>query len=236
VSGAAESPKSRAAFAAAELVASSMVVGLGSGSTAALLVQRLGQRVKQEGLWFRAVSTSEETTRLATELGIPVYDLDAVDHLDINLDGADEIDGQFRMIKGRGGALLREKIVACASNRRVTMITAEKRVQRLGSRCPLPVEVSTIGVKHTERLLRELGCSTAIRQRADGSAYLTDGGNQIVDCRFSSIADPAGLDRRLQSIPGVLETGLFIDLCDTLIVGTDSGADRIESGVRSPSA
>ncbi len=223
-------PKSRAASAAATLVRDGMIVGLGSGSTAAILVRCLGERIKEEGLKITAVSTSDETTRLAGSLGILVQELDSVSALDINLDGADEIDGQFRMIKGRGGALLREKIVASASNHRVTMIAADKRVERLGSHFPVPVEVSAIGVKHTERRLQTLGCSTAIRLGSDGSPYMTDGGNQIVDCRFSSIDDAESLDSRLQSIPGVLETGLFIGLCDTLIVGTETGVERMESG------
>jgi ribose 5-phosphate isomerase A len=228
-----EPPKSHAALAAAAMVSDGMIVGLGSGSTSALLVRFLGERVKQEGLKFTAISTSDETTRLAQSLGIPVQELDSVKALDINLDGADEIDVQFRMIKGRGGALLREKIVAFASNHRVTMITGEKRVERLGIRCPVPIEVSAIGLKHTERRLQDFGCTTAIRLRGDGSPYTTDGGNHIVDCGFTSIDDPESLDSRLQAVPGVLETGLFIDLCDTLIVGTDTGAERTESRVRS---
>jgi ribose 5-phosphate isomerase A len=227
-----EAPKSHAALAAAAMVSDGMIVGLGSGSTAALLVRCLGERIKQEGLKFTAISTSDETTRLANSLGILVQELDTVSALDINLDGADEIDGRFQMIKGRGGALLREKIVVFASNRRVTMITGEKRVERLGTRCPLPIEVSSIGLKHTERRLQAFGCTTAVRLRGDGSPFTTDGGNHIVDCRFTSIGDPESLDSRLQAVPGVLETGLFIGLCDTLIVGTDSGAERIESGVR----
>ena len=120
------------------LVVDGMIVGLGSGTTAAILVRKLGERVKDEGLRITAVSTSDETARLAKSLGIPLQELDAVSALDINLDGADEIDAHFRMIKGRGGALLREKIVACASNHRVTMITADKRVERLGTGCPSP--------------------------------------------------------------------------------------------------
>ena len=228
-----ESPKSRAALAAAGLVSDGMIVGLGSGSTSALLVHWLGERIKREGLKFTAISTSDETTRLANSLGIPVQALDTVPALDINLDGADEIDGQFRMVKGRGGALLREKIVAFASNHRVTMITSEKRVAQLGTRCPVPVEVSSIGLKHTERRLQDFGCTTAVRLGTDGSPFTTDGGNHIVDCSFRSIDDPESLECRFRSIPGVLETGLFIGLCDTLIVGTETGAERIESAVRS---
>ena len=226
------SPKQRAALAAAALVQSGMTVGLGSGSTAALMVRRLGQRVAEEGLKIIAVATSVATADLARGLTIPIHELDDVAALDINLDGADEIDPQFQMIKGRGGALLREKIVATASRHRVTMITADKRVQRLGMIVPIPVEVSAIGVKHTERRLQQLGASTTIRNRSDGSPYLTDGGNKIVDCRFATVDDPKALDRQLQCIAGVLETGLFLDLCDTLIVGTENGVDPVENPAR----
>ena len=159
-----ESPKSRAALAAAALVRDGMIVGLGSGSTSALLVRRLGERIKREGLKITAVSTSDETTRLAKSLGIPVQELDDVPALDINLDGADEIDPQFRMIKGRGGALLREKIVAFASNHRVTMITGEKRVERLGTTLP-GSRRGQLDRRETHRatIASSFGCSTAIR-------------------------------------------------------------------------
>jgi ribose 5-phosphate isomerase A len=220
------SPKARAAVAAAELVADGMIVGLGSGSTAALMVRRIGERVQQDGLKIVAVATSDATASLARSLKILVRELDEFETLDINLDGADEIDSHFQMIKGRGGALLREKIVATASKHRVTMITADKRVERLGI-MPIPVEVSRIGVKHTERRLQQLGASTTIRRDNDGSPYLTDGGNQIVDCKFALVGDPGLLDKQLQCIAGVLETGLFLDLCDTLIVGTSAGVERI---------
>jgi ribose 5-phosphate isomerase A len=232
VTRAPESPKLRAALAAAALVENGMVVGLGSGTTSALMVGRLGERLKEESLKITGVATSEATAELARSLKIPLVELDDVVALDINLDGADEIDRSYRMIKGRGGALLREKIVACASNRRVTMITADKRVERLGLTVPVPLEVSRIGLKHTERRLQKFGAATTIRRASDGSEYLTDGGNPIVDCHFLTIDDPAALDRELQAIAGVLETGLFIDLCDTLIAGTSSGTEHVETGVR----
>jgi ribose 5-phosphate isomerase A len=194
------------------------------------MVRRLGERVQTEGLAIIAVATSVATANLASSLKIPVYDLDDVGTLDINLDGADEIDSRFRMIKGRGGALLREKIVATASRHRVTMITADKRVQRLGLAMPIPVEVSSIGVKHTEKRLQQLGATTTVRTLPDGSPYLTDGGNRIVDCHFVADLDPEALDGRLQCIAGVLETGLFVDLCDTLIVGTAGGVEKLKNG------
>jgi ribose 5-phosphate isomerase A len=126
--------------------------------------------------------------------------------------------------------LLREKIVACASARRVTMITAEKLVERLGRAAPIPVEVSTFGLKHTDRLIQRLGASTSIRSHADGSLVLTDGGNAILDCHFLDDIDPATRDDQLQVIAGVLETGLFIGLCDTLIIGRDQDVEVITTG------
>jgi ribose 5-phosphate isomerase A len=206
-----------------------MIVGLGTGSTAALMVRRLGERVEQEGLRIIGVPTSVATAQLARELGITLRELDDVSGLDMNLDGADEVDPQFRMVKGRGGALLREKIVACVAARRVTIITPEKRVERLGLNAPIPIEVSDVGLKHTERRLQRLGAKTIIRQVADGSLTLTDGGNAIIDCHFDVIADPEELDYRLQSVVGVLETGLFVGLCDLLVVGTAEGVDQVEA-------
>jgi ribose 5-phosphate isomerase A len=208
-----------------------MIVGLGTGSTATLLVRRLGERAENEGIKIVGVPTSVATAELARDLKIPVRDLDEVTGLDINLDGADEIDPQFRMIKGRGGALLREKLVVCAAARRVTIITEDKRVERLGIGAPIPVEVSSVGLKHTERRLQRLGATTAIRRIASGTTYLTDGGNTIIDCHFEAIPDPVELDYRLQSVVGVFETGLFLGLCDTLIVGTSRGVEQVESGV-----
>jgi ribose 5-phosphate isomerase A len=229
-----DSAKGRAAEAGANLVESGMIVGLGSGSTAALMVRHLAGRVEHEGLQIIGVPTSAATAELARELKIPLRDLDEIAVLDLNLDGADEIDPQFRMIKGLGGALLREKIVACASARRVTMITEEKRVERLGQSVPIPLEVSSFGVEHTQRRLQRLGARTAIRRLANGSLVRTDGGNLIIDCWFPAIADPCALDQRLQCLAGVLETGLFIDLCDTLIVGTSHGVEAIETGIPRP--
>lgn len=218
--------KSQAAKAAAALVESGMIVGLGTGSTATLVVRALGERIENEGLRFIGVPTSVRTAELAHELNIPIRELDDVEHLDINLDGADEVDTQFRMIKGRGGALLREKIVVSVARRRVTVITPEKRVSRLGLHAPVPVEVSAVGARHVLRRLEAQGAAAELRRRTDGGLYVTDGGNRIIDCRFPPADDPEGVDLLLQRTIGVFETGLFIGLCDLLVVGHE---DHVET-------
>jgi ribose 5-phosphate isomerase A len=224
--------KFQASRAAAALVESGMAVGLGSGTTASLIIRRLGERVREEGLKFVGVPTSGATAMLARSLGIALRDLDDVDTLDLNLDGADEIDGEFRMIKGRGGALLREKIVVSTARRRVTIITGEKRVDRLGRRMPVPVEACEFGLRHTEARVAELGANTVIRRRPDGTTFLTDGGNAIIDCRFAQIDDPSELDLRLQSVAGVLGTGLFLELCDLLLIGYPNRVEQFEKPSR----
>ena len=220
-----EPAKFRAAEASAELVETGMIVGLGTGTTASAMVRRLGARVERESLRFVGVATSAATATLARSLGIALRELDEVDVLDLNLDGADEIDGRFRMTKGHGGALLREKIVASAARRHVAIITADKRVERLGTKMPIPVEVSPFGLRHVERRLRDLGAATTLRTDAPGVPFVTDGGNQIIDCQFERIDDPEALEHQLKQIVGVFETGLFVNLCDVIIVGH---ADRIE--------
>jgi ribose 5-phosphate isomerase A len=227
-----DSAKQHAARLAADMVCSGMVIGLGSGSTATIMIERLGQRVATEGLDFAGVPTSLASAKLAASFGINLVDLDSVDQLDLNIDGADEVDPQYRMIKGRGGALLREKIVATAARRRVFIVSEDKHVARLGERFPVPVEVSPFGIGHAVSALRRLGSTPVIRPAENGSGcYITDGGNQIVDCRFANgIVDPADLDIRLRQIPGVFETGLFLGLCTALIVGHPDRADLIEVG------
>ena len=222
--------KLRAAEAVAALVVDGMFLGLGSGTTASLVVRRLAERVRDEGLRFVGVATSEETAALATSLGLSLADLDAVDLLDFDIDGADEVDPEFRLIKGRGGALLREKMVAVASRRRAIVIGPDKRVERLGARFPVPVEVSAFGLNQTDRRLKDLGATTTLRLDRDGGGpFVTDGGNRILDCRFDRIDDPAGLDRELHQVVGVFETGLFLGLCDLLVIGHPTHAELIEA-------
>jgi ribose 5-phosphate isomerase A len=223
-----ERGKALAAVAAASLVEPDMVIGLGTGSTASLMIAELGRRLREEGLRFTGVPSSVATARQAQALGIPLIELDATPLLDLALDGADEVDPRLQLVKGRGGALLREKIVASAATRRVIMVTPDKLVSRLGQTSPVPVEVSDFGLRHTEHALRNHGARTTLRLNPDGSPYITDEGHRILDCRFDQIADPGELNRRLNALPGVFETGLFIDLCEILIVGRPEGAERIE--------
>lgn len=216
--------KFAAARAAAAVIESKMTVGLGSGSTASLFIEALGERVRRENLSIVGVPTSIASAELARSLGIPLVDLDTITTLDVDVDGADEVDDQFRMIKGRGGALLHEKIVAAAATRRVILVSPRKRVQRLGvNGMPIPLEVSSFGLKHTTHRVRNFGATTSLRQNQDGSPFITDEGHRILDCRFANIDDPERLDTQLQSIVGVFETGIFLGLCDELIVGHPDG-------------
>lgn len=220
--------KLQAARAAVALVEPGMTVGLGTGSTAALVLDELARRQAEEGLKVVGVPTSQSTERRARELGIPLVELDALPALDIVIDGADEVDPAFHMIKGRGGALLREKIVAAAGYRRVIVVSAEKRVERLGRHAPVPVEVSDFGLRHTEHALRNQGAVTSLRRALDGTPVRTDEGHRIIDCRFLEIADPEELNLRLNALVGVFETGLFVGLCDLLVVGYPDRAELIE--------
>jgi ribose 5-phosphate isomerase A len=204
------------------------VVGLGSGTTAALIVAALGDRMARGGLSFVGVPTSGATAELAREAGIRLVGLDDVAALDLVLDGADEVDPQFRMIKGRGGAFLREKMVAAAGRRRVIVVTPEKRVEQLGHTRPVPIEVSAFAIRPIEEAVRSHGGIPTLRLEGDGSPFLTDEGHRVLDCRFVGIPDPVDLDERLRRIVGVFETGLFVDLCDQLLVGSDAGAELLD--------
>jgi ribose 5-phosphate isomerase A len=221
--------KINAAAAALDYVEDGMILGLGTGSTATHFVRMLGERCTQ-GLKVRAAPTSEATRRLAIQAGVPLLELDQCDRIDLTVDGADEVDPRFRLIKGGGGALLREKIIANASDHMVVICDETKMVETLGA-FPLPVEVSAFGFTITAKkvfdALRAAGCpGTDVDLRTAGDArkpFLTDGGNYILDCRCLRIPDPEGLGERLRRIPGVVEHGLFIGLARTVIVGGARG-------------
>jgi ribose 5-phosphate isomerase A len=220
-----QDPKAVAGTYAANLVKDGMVVGLGTGSTSVFAIKRLGERVK-EGLKISGIPTSEASARLATELGIPLVGFDQTRHLDITIDGADEIDENFNMIKGGGGALLREKIVASITKRQIAIVDPNKVVEKLG-KFPLPVEVVPFGAPVVARAIEALGGKPKMRQR-DGKDYLTDNGNNILDCDFYPIADAPKLEREIKMIPGVVEVGLFIKLAHTLIIGRPDGEATVK--------
>lgn len=208
---------------AADFVEDGMLLGLGTGSTVHFTLVRLAERVHDERLRVRGVPTSLDTEGKARELGIPLVSLDDVVAIDLTIDGADEIDGDFNMVKGGGGALLREKVVASISRREVIVAGPGKRVERLGSTFALPVEIVPFARAPVSRALASLGCTPAIRGGAD-RPFTTDNGNWILDCRFSDgIAAPAVLERRIAQIPGVVESGLFIGMAQILVIGHDDG-------------
>lgn len=221
-----EHEKRLAAAKSLEFVRDGMHLGLGSGSTATIMLQMLGQRVRQ-GLSVAGVPTSEASRRLARQAGIPLIGFDQVSQLDLTIDGADEVDGNLDLIKGGGGALLREKIVASLSRRVVIIADSSKQMARLGG-FPLPIEVVRFAWQPVAERLRNLGAQTHLRLDAEGSPALTDEGNYILDCDFGPIDDPANLDRTLNAMPGVMEHGLFVGLADVLIVGQHDGTRVIE--------
>jgi ribose 5-phosphate isomerase A len=224
--------KQQAAERALTLVENGMTLGLGTGSTAARFVDLVGQKIK-DGLRLRCVPTSEATRAHAERLGIPLITLDQHPFLDLTVDGADEIDPDLRLIKGGGGALLMEKIVATASGRMVVIADASKRVAKLG-RFPLPVEVVRFGLGATRNMIEVLaadaGCTGDIRQRMrpDGQPFVTDSGHFILDCAFGRIEDPEALDEALKLIPGVVENGLFLGIADAAIVAGPGGVVMLE--------
>ncbi|MFP8874516.1 MAG: ribose-5-phosphate isomerase RpiA [Myxococcota bacterium] len=212
---------------ALDFVEDGQTLGLGTGRAATAFVRALGAEV-EKGLRVRGVATSIATAEVARELSIPLLELEEAGTLDITFDGADEVDPNLDLIKGYGGALLREKITACSSRRLVILVGPEKIVPRLGERGQLPVEVVPFGLSLCHTRLRELGCEPVLRTQPDGSAYVTDNGNAILDCRIQPIDDPAALDRAIQSIPGAVGTGLFIGMADAVIVGRDGGPEILE--------
>ncbi len=224
----AHDPKQVAGRRAAELVQDGMTLGLGTGSTVFHTLVRLGERIRAEGLRVRGVPTSVDTERKARELGIELATLAEVEHLDLTIDGADEIDGRFDMIKGGGGALLREKVVASISRREAIVAGPEKVVERLGTTFKLPVEVVPFARAVVERKLASFGCQPHLRRAKDGGDYLTDNGNEILDCHFpSGIADARALELAIDALPGVVESGLFIGLAHVLVIGHPDGRAEV---------
>ncbi|MFC3164334.1 ribose-5-phosphate isomerase RpiA [Ciceribacter thiooxidans] len=224
--------KIKAAAAALEHVRDGMRLGIGTGSTAEEFVRLLAEKVSA-GLRVEGVPTSERTARLCVELGVPLKSLDELPELDLTIDGADEVDGRLRLIKGGGGALLREKIVAAASQRMIVIADESKVVDTLGH-FPLPIEINPFGQAATliaiEKTASRLGLSGELKMRASGDGlFKTDGGHFIVDASFGRIPDAEALARELNSIPGVVEHGLFINLATLAIIAGPAGARVLEA-------
>ena len=223
--------KKEAAEAAAKLVENGMVVGLGTGSTAALLVAELGRRMAEEGLRFTGIPTSERTAEQARSLGIPLASFAEHARIDLTIDGADEVElGSLYLIKGHGGALLREKIVAAASKRMAVMVDESKLVKRLGSTFSVPVEVVPFGWQATEQKLNDLGANPSLRPGVDGKPYVTDGGHYILDCAFGPMANPKKIAREIDEVVGVVEHGLFLGLAQQVFVGGSEGVKVLKRG------
>jgi len=223
-----ENPKRVAGRRAADLIENGMTLGLGTGSTVFFVLERLAERIREEGLEVRGVPTSLDTEGKAREMGIPLVQLAEVESLDLTIDGADEIDGDFNMVKGGGGALLREKVIASISKREAIVAGPDKVVDRLGSTFLLPVEVVPFARSVVDRALQAQGCQPALRVDANGASYLTDNGNEILDCRFpDGIEDAARTEREILAIPGVVECGLFIGLAQVLVLGHPDGTAEV---------
>lgn len=217
--------KRAAAERAVALVQEGMVLGLGSGSTAEIAVELLAKRVAA-GLRVVGIPTSERTAALAAKLGVPLTSLAAHDTIDIAIDGADQVErGTLNLVKGLGGALLREKIVAASAKRLVIVVDDSKLVARLGGQTALPVEISAFGWQSTMRRLQAAGYRPVLRQ-TNGQTFTTDGGNCIADCGIVTIADAGKLEAELHALPGVLETGLFIGMTSRVIAAGPNGVEE----------
>jgi ribose 5-phosphate isomerase A len=217
---ASDQEKELAARASLQFVRDGDVVGLGSGSTAAYAVRYLGERVRA-GMKIRGIATSVQTQNLAASVGIPLTTLEEVQRIDVTIDGADEFDPELRLIKGGGGALLHEKIVASASRQVIIIADSSKQVCVLG-KVPLPVEVIRFGEALVSEKISVLGATVRLRKDKAGKPFITDEGNHILDCHFGQIPDPPALAHTLSEIPGVVEHGLFINLADLMLLGKGS--------------
>lgn len=222
--------KRTAAARAVEEIADGMVVGLGSGSTATMALELLAERVAK-GLRVIGIPTSEGTATAARHLGIPITDFARHRRIDLTIDGADQVArGTLDLIKGLGGALLREKIVASASDRMIVVVDETKLVERLGGKTPLPVEIASFGWQIVFDSLTDAGYAPRLRLAGD-LPFVTDGGNHIADCTIAEIADPAALEARLRTIVGVVECGLFVGMASTVFVGRAAGVEIIKRAI-----
>jgi len=205
---------------AAEYIEDGMIIGLGTGSTAYYAIKKVGEMVRG-GLKIKAVPTSKETAELAAKEGIELIELDDVEALDLTIDGADEVDPNFNLIKGGGGALLREKIVASATHKLIIVVDESKLVDDLGA-FPLPLEITPFSWRYTQKMIEKFGCSSEIRKK-EGKIFVTDNKNYILDCDFGKIKNPVKLTVELNKLPGVVENGIFAEMAEIVVVGYNDG-------------
>ena len=217
-----EELKKLAGEKAVEYIEDGMIVGLGTGSTVKYTLEKLGEEVKN-GLKIKGIPTSVHTKRIAKEKNIPLTTLDENPEIDITIDGADEVDSNLNLIKGGGGALTREKIIAFNSKELIIIIDDSKIVKALGIDFPLPVEVIKFSWAATKKVIEKFGCNVEIRKIMESEPFISDNGNYILDCDFERIDDPQQLEIDLNCIPGVVENGLFVNLADKVIVGGKQG-------------
>ncbi len=208
---------------AVELIEDGMILGLGTGSTVEYALRKLGKKVRNEGLKIKGIPTSIHTKRIAKEEKIPLTTLEENPEIDLTIDGADEVDSYLNLIKGGGGALTREKIIAFNSKKVVIVVDDSKVVKALGIDFDLPVEVVKFGWTATKKSIEKFNCEIKLREIMENEPYITDNGNYILDCEFERIQDPEELESDLNIIPGVVENGLFVDLADEIIVGGKQG-------------
>lgn len=225
--------KAAAEKAVADRIEDGMTVGLGTGNTASYAIRAIGRLVSEQGYRLTCVATSRQTEDLARSLGIKVVDVDEVDHIDVTIDGADEVDRNLQLIKGLGGALLREKIVAAATVSEVIIVDGYKVVDVLGEKTPLPVEVVPFGHEHTAKGLKMQGCEPALRVR-DGKTFISDGGNVIYDCKFNAIQSPFFIQSAVDTVPGVVECGLFLNMAESVYVAQPDGRVDVMTRRRGP--
>ena len=220
--------KDAAAREAVKYVEDGMVVGLGSGSTASIAIKLIGQKIKDEGIEITGIPTSTASDLLGRAVGVHMGDLDDHRVIDLTIDGADEVDPRLNLVKGLGGALLWEKIVAASTRVEMIVVDDSKMVEYLGQKAPLPVEVVRFAHETISRRLAALGCVPELRLKEDGPPYVTDNGNYLIDCRFDGIDDPKSMESKINGIAGVVENGLFVGLAAKVIVASDDGIRILE--------
>ncbi|GIO24525.1 ribose-5-phosphate isomerase RpiA [Oceanobacillus sp. J11TS1] len=220
------SDKQRAAEKAADYIKDGMVLGIGSGSTVNFMLRKLAQRMQEEGIRVKGIPASKKSEKLANELGIPLTTFAEYSRVDLAIDGADEIDEQLQLSKGGGGSLVREKMVDIIADYYIVIASADKLVKKLGA-FPLPVEVVPFGWQVTEKRLQALGCQTTLRCQ-EGKPFVSDNGNYIVDCQFKTIDQPAKLHQEIKSLLGVVETGIFANMADEVIISENGNLQSMK--------